>query len=152
MTVEQNQEMKNNLTDLRSILAEGNKALDLHVGIISQIKNNLYSVVALDSAYEQIVEGAEFDLNDTYCKEVYDQGMTKTFKDVAEIKEMQKHPVYLALQLRAYVGTPIIIDNKVWGTLNYSSVNPRNEKFFPSEYQFIESQAKKVAQIISENS
>lgn len=142
--------MKNRFDELRTILTEGNKALDLDVGIISQIKNNVYSVVALDSAYDQIVEGAEFDLNDTYCKDVYDQGVTKTFKDVAEIKEMQKHPVYLALQLRAYIGTPIMIDNKVWGTLNYSSINPRNAPFFPSEYQFIESQAKKVSQILSE--
>jgi len=143
--------MKNKLDDLRSILAEGNKALDLHVGIISQIKNNQYSVIALDSAYEQIEEGAEFDLNDTYCKEVYDQRVTKTFKDVAEIKEMQKHPVYLALQLRAYIGTPIMVNNKVWGTLNYSSIKPRNAPFFPSEYQFIENQAKKVSRILSDN-
>ncbi len=143
--------MTNKLADLRSILTEGNKALYLDVGIISQIKNNIYSVVALDTAYDQIVEGAEFDLNDTYCKEVFDQGATKTFKDVAEIKEMQKHPVYLALQLRAYIGTPLMINNKVWGTLNYSSINPRNAPFFPSEYQFIESQAKKVSKILSEN-
>lgn len=144
--------MKGKLKALRDILKEGRNEFDLHAGIISQVVKNTYKVIALDTDYEQLVEGAKFDLQDTYCKAVVDQAMTKTFKDVAEIKEMQKHPVYLAMQLRAYIGSPIMINNKVWGTLNFSSISPRKIPFSPSEYSFVESLAKKAANILATES
>jgi GAF domain-containing protein len=120
--------------------------MGVHVGIISRVRNDTYQVCEIDTDYGGIKVGDVFELANTYCRDVVTQRKTMTYDDVAEITEMLKHPVYLATQLRAYIGTPIIIDNQVWGTLNFSSRIPRKPGFTDADYRFIESLAEQTAQ------
>lgn len=134
---------------LGKLLLQGKSKLGVHVGIISQIHEDRYRVYEIDTDYGGINKGDVFELADTYCRDVVTQKKTMTYDDVAEITEMLKHPVYLTIQLRAYIGTPIIIDSEIWGTLNFSSRIPRNPGFTTADYQFIESLAEEVAQQLS---
>ncbi|MTI19538.1 GAF domain-containing protein, partial [Fulvivirga sp. RKSG066] len=136
---------------LNKLLNQGNEKLGLHLGIISNITGEKYTVFAIDSRYEGIKLGDEFELYDTYCKDVAKNKKTMTYKDVAEITEMLQHPVYLATQLRAYVGTPIYVNEKFWGTLNYTSRSPKKEPFTADELQFIENQAQEASGIIEKS-
>ena len=72
-----------------------------------------------------------------------------TFPYVATITEMLKPPVYLNTQLRAYIGTPLIIGGKLWGTLNYSLKTPRKRDYSLREIEFVESQARRVAELVT---
>jgi GAF domain-containing protein len=130
---------------LKKLLLQGKTLMGIHVGIISRIQNDKYHVVAIESEYDGINEGDVFDLADTYCRDVVTLKKTMTYDDVAEITEMLKHPVYLTTQLRAYIGTPLIIDDQVWGTLNFSSRHPKQPSFSATDYELIESLAEKVA-------
>ncbi|WP_455200625.1 GAF domain-containing protein [Kaarinaea lacus] len=137
---------------LRKILLEGKSRFGVHVGIISRIENNQYHVHAIDTDYSGIKQGDIFTLGDTYCRDVFCKEQTMTFDDVAEISEMLKHPVYLSTQLRAYIGTPLIVDNQIWGTLNFSSRLPKQPVFSPSDFKVIETLAERASKIIETQS
>ena len=61
---------------------------------------------------------------------------------------MKKHPCYTSRQLRAYIGSPISLNSEVFGTLNYSSLEPRENDFHLDEIMFIESQSKIVSETL----
>lgn len=133
---------------LNKILLEGKSILGVHVGIVSRIANEQYLVHAIETDYGGIKKGDIFPLRNTYCRDVMTNKKTMIFDDVAVVTEMLKHPVYLATQLRAYIGTPLIVDNKVWGTLNFSSRQPKQPEFSPQDFEVIESLAIQASEII----
>jgi len=133
---------------IQSILTTGIRKLGLNVAIVSVIQGDSYKVYACDSGDSGIKVGDHFELSGTYCSDVIKKEQTKFYEDVAEISEMLKHPCYQATQLRAYIGTPIILNNQIWGTLNYSSMSPHKNLYSTDEIKFIEHQAKEIAALI----
>jgi GAF domain-containing protein len=134
--------------ELLGILGQGKAAFGLAVGIVSQIEGQDYLVVAIDSDYEEFRAGDVYELGDTYCLDVAVKRRVMTYTDVAQISDMLKHPVYLYMQLRAYIGAPIMVHGEFWGTLNFSSKKPRESAFSAAELGFIEQLAKQAAKAI----
>ena len=135
--------------ELNKILVQGISDIGLDTGIVSCIVEDSYVVYVSESAGDGIEAGTEFELADTYCADVINENCTKYYKDVAKITELLKHPCYLNTQLRGYIGTPIVVNGKVWGTLNYSSLSPRKLEYSKEEVEFLEGQAKSVAAIVA---
>ncbi len=138
------------------LLIQGIKRIGLNVGIISQVNGEVYRVM-LSAINDYVTKpgdtysvrtGEEFKLADTYCSEVIRENKTKYYADVENFTSLLKHPCYLSHQLRAYIGTPINLNGKRFGTLNYSSIHPREDAFSKSEIDFIESQAKSISNIL----
>lgn len=129
---------------LRKLLLVGKSRWDLNVGIISRIENNQYHVRTIDSDYDWINQGDIFELQNTYCRDVVNLKKTMTYNDAAVITDMLKHPCYINTQLRAYIGTPLVIDNNVWGTLNFSSLKPKQQPFTRADYRLIETLAEEI--------
>lgn len=135
---------------LNKLLLQGKTILGLNVAIVGRIHNETYHVYSVDSDYGGIEQGDVFELGDTYCRDVITKNKTMTYDDVAEITEMLKHPCYQYTQLRAYIGTPIFVDNRVWGTLSFSSLKPKATSFTAEDYHLVESLADQIAQHLSE--
>jgi GAF domain-containing protein len=133
---------------LNDLLDSGCKALGLDIGIISQVEGDTYTVLACTNNRLGIKDGRIFELSQTYCCDVVAENCTKYYADVANITEMLKHPCYLNSQLRAYIGTPIIFEEKTFGTLNYSSMTPRKDPYSNSDIEYLESLAKQASQLI----
>jgi GAF domain-containing protein len=76
-------------------------------------------------------------------------GKTTVYPDVADITEMLKHPCYLNIQLRAYIGIPVLSGGRIWGTPNYSCKRPRKDEYSQQEIDFVESQARQLADLIN---
>ena len=134
---------------LKKILRQGKTALGLNVAIIGRILDGSYHVQVIDSDYGGIKPGDVFELGDTYCYDVVTRKKTMTYDDVAEITEMLKHPCYQSTQLRAYIGTPLIINNQVWGTLSFSSLKPKEPNFTASDYRLVDSLANQIVEHLS---
>lgn len=134
---------------LRKILLEGKSHMGLNVGIVSRIHKEQYHVYAINTDYGGIRNGDIFELGNTYCKQVAANKRTMTFDDAGEISEKLKHPCYLGTQLLAYIGTPLIIDDRIWGTLNFSSRKPRKCDFSDADFRLVESLAEQVEQYLN---
>ena len=61
---------------------------------------------------------------------------------------MKTHPLYKNLPLESYISSPIIIGDKVWGTINFSSMKIR-DKFTDEDISYNEKLADKLSQVLS---
>lgn len=140
---------------LNTLLAEGLKTLKLDLGIISNIYGETYKVHLCEKNADErktivVSSGDQFELAQSYCTDVIKENATKFYDDVADISEMLKHPCYLTTQLRAYIGTPVHVRGEIWGTLNYSSLVPRTALYSPTDIHFLETQAARCGEILSD--
>lgn len=122
------------------------------MGIVSHIERDRYEIVAISSSTGVFVAGEDFPLKDTYCRDVYEQGKTIALTEMEGVSGLQRHPLYDTLPLEVYIGTPILVANKVWGTINFSCMKLRKNAFTNEDIDFIESAAKEVSKEIDSGS
>ncbi len=130
-------------------LLTGCEMFGLSTGIISQIEGEAYRIQAVQSPLTSLEVGLEFNVKDTYCAAVVQEKRTVTYNQVGDIESMQIHPVDQNLQLESYIGTPIFVNSKVYGTLNFSSIQPRANDFEIQELEAIELMAQSIGKFIS---
>ena len=133
---------------MNALLLEGRLKFTMHTGVVSRIKNYNYEIVAISSQANVFVPGQTFELNDTYCRDVYESAKTIAFTKHDNCQGLQKHPLYKSLPIESYISSPIIVDNKVWGTINYSSMTLRDSPFSEEEFQFNEEAASTISKEI----
>lgn len=119
-------------------LQTGSKLYGLEFGIISKVDGNDYTVFSAVSPGNELSDGANFALQDTYCDAVLKTKKTVTYDEVGKIENLKGHPVYVNMKLESYISTPIWFDGKIFGTLNFSSHKPRKSSFLEEERRFIE--------------
>ncbi|MTJ07315.1 response regulator [Anabaena sp. UHCC 0204] len=145
-----------NITDFNNVeelftdyLDTGCQVLEFSAGAVGQINNQSYSFLAVKSEFNSLVPGLQINLSDAYCGKVVDQRQTVTFDHVGEIEEMRCHSLYQSLKIESYIGTPIWVDGKIYGTLCFFSTNVRSKKFQSHEKQIIELMAQSIGKFIS---
>ncbi|HEY9052197.1 MAG TPA: GAF domain-containing protein [Gammaproteobacteria bacterium] len=140
-----------NINDwLNEGLRIGVDVFNMHTGIVSEIHSQSYLIKAVYSKLGEVfTPGQEFELANTYCAAVSKTHKTITYKQVGAIPTMILHPVYVAVQLESYIGTPLYDKNKSFiGTLNFSSHAIRRNDYSAEEIVLIERMAKKISQLM----
>lgn len=135
---------------ISELLEMGKVILGLDLGIVARIRGEEYTVMYCSRNNYDVRQGDIYELCDTYCRDVIRRKKTTYYNDVAQIVELLQHPCYVNTQLRAYIGTPIFIQDDIWGTLNYSSLSPRKPDYSKKEIDFLEQQAVIVAEKLTE--
>ncbi|SMG11230.1 PAS domain S-box-containing protein [Marivirga sericea] len=137
---------------LNEALKLGAEFLGMELGIISEIDldSREYTITHQYSNEGQLEAGMEFSLDQTYCD------ITIAEKDLVAIKNMEQseyksHPCYKSFNLESYIGIPFIVHDEVQGTLNFSSVMPREREFYSSEIEFIRLLSRWVNSVMERN-
>lgn len=133
-------------TTWKNILEEGLEVLSLSLGIVSKIDGSSYQVLSVMPETSVFKAGESFDVQDTYCREVVEKQDIVALTRLENIPGLSKHPLYSGLPLESYISAPIIVNGDVWGTLNFSSMKIRQQKFSEPEIEFIRGQAEAIAQ------
>lgn len=135
--------------DFRSLCNEileiGLGELSMGMGIVSQIENNKYEIIAVKSSVEVFVPGEIFPLKDTYCRVVVDRAETVALTEFDGHPGLQRHPLYENLALEAYISTPIFRGDSIWGTLNFSSMQLSPSPFTDMDIEFVEMSAERIS-------
>lgn len=131
-----------------AILALGASHFDLPLAIQSRIDGEQYLVEHCVSPDGAVVPGARFDLPGTYCVTTLRAGRPVGFHHTAQ-SELKKHPCYLNFGLESYIGSPIHVGGRVYGTLNFSSPEPCSP-FTPDDLIFMQLLADTVGHEIHE--
>ncbi len=122
---------------VRGLLSTGCRELQLSLGIVAEVNDDDYVVRHLWTDLNLPLEtGARFDLGRTYCRETLDAGGPVGFHHAGE-SHWASHPAYADFGLEAYLGAPIYVDGRLWGTLNFSSPQPRARDFSAVEHEFV---------------
>ncbi|MEO0928760.1 MAG: PAS domain S-box protein, partial [Cyanobacteria bacterium J06643_13] len=129
-------------------LQTGCRMLNLGTGIVSEINDCVYKIVAVESPLGLEI-GYETPCVDTYCAEVVETKTTVTFCEVRKIESMADHPVYLNLKLESFIGTPIFVNGNLYGTLNFSDTVPRQTEFSAEEISIVELMARDLGNAIA---
>lgn len=121
---------------VEGLLVTGCRELQLSIGIVAEINSDDYEVRHLWTDLDLPLEvGARFDLGRTYCRETMAAAGPVGFHHAAE-SCWASHPAYADFGLEAYLGAPIYVDERLWGTLNFSSPQPRARDFSAVEHEF----------------
>ncbi|HEY9812722.1 MAG TPA: response regulator, partial [Candidatus Sericytochromatia bacterium] len=111
------------------------------------IENNLFEVVATYSLNSGISAGDVFKLEEIYCHEILHAKEPVSFEHAATC-EWGNHACYQKFKLESYIGTPIYVAGQVYGTLNFSSTQPRPKLFKPVDKELLKLMAQWVGSTI----
>jgi len=113
---------------LQKLLAMGRRQFGLALGVLSHVSGDRYEVIATQLPHKINPKGAIFDLRQTYCYETL-QTQQPLCITSARTSQWRNHPAYQAFKLEAYIGAPVVVAGKVYGTLSFSSFTPRQTPF-----------------------
>lgn len=133
---------------LESYLSIGNDLFGLEVGIASHVSGEDYNVTAVSKNPFGLKEGDQFELKDTYCREVFKYQKTVSVDKAGETEPFKSHPIYENLKLESYISAPIYVDGDIYGTLNFSSLKARSVPFGEFDQDLIELMAKSIGSFI----
>ncbi len=129
----------------------GRRHLDLTMGMISRVEGSRFTVEHHSAAEDTaLADGMVFDLASTYCALVMEQD------DVVAIAHWARsphadHPCYRTHGLESYVGAPIRVQGKVYGTVNFSSARPSQREFDDGDKEFMRLLARWIGAVLEED-
>nr|WP_282103451.1 diguanylate cyclase [Halomonas getboli] len=144
-----------NRTDIDSdeiidqLLRDALAYLSLDIGLVSRIIDEQYIIKWATSEVADLSPDDTFALGDTYCRLMLDaEGVFHT-TEAGKDPRISGHPCYQTFGLESYIGTPLRLNGEVWGTLNFSSAQPRQEPFDQMEIELVRLIADAVERVIT---
>ena len=121
---------------LQNALRVGSNLLGLPLGIISEIEGDSYVVLHTHAPEAGLAPGQQFHFPETVCAITYQADDLVTIEHMGE-SVYKNHPCYAAFGLEAYIGVPLYVEGKRFGTLNFSDTAVRPTPFTPAQKEFI---------------
>jgi len=121
---------------VNELLKMGCEYFNLEIGILSHILDDTYEVVFAITPDNSISNGTLFPLGKTYCSTTIREAKPVYFEHASK-SEWQTHPCYKEFQLESYIGTRVMVDGEVYGTLNFSSPKARSQIYARFDVGFL---------------
>jgi len=120
----------------QAILELGCARFGMEIGILAHVEGERYEVVAVRSPGNAIVRGAVLELSDTYCRETLAARATVSFAHAGG-SPREAHPAYSSWGMESYLGAPVRVAGRIYGTLNFGAPDPRRTPFKPADLEFL---------------
>ena len=133
---------------LDDYLTAGCLMFGLSMGIMAEVEGETFIVRAAKTDLGYFVRGLELKLSDTFCAAVIKLKKTVSYAHIGAKEEMREHPAYQLCKSESYIGTPIFINNKTYGTLSFSSPEIKKKDFEYQEIEIIELMAQSIGKIL----
>ncbi|MEM1172100.1 MAG: EAL domain-containing protein, partial [Cyanobacteria bacterium P01_H01_bin.35] len=132
----------NNIEELfADYLQAGCKIFGTETGVIGEIKGELFIIKSVESNLDYFSPGMVFNLCDILCHKVVAEQRT-ILSNKLEESEAKGMPIKL------YIGTPIFIKERIYGTLSFFSPQPRTKELESHEQEIIELIAQDIGKFI----
>jgi PAS domain S-box-containing protein len=133
---------------LQKSLKLASQYLNLPLAIISEITGRVYSVrYFLAPEGSDLSPNASFALEDTYCSILFENRKSLAIDHMAE-SPYREHRCYKKFGLESYLAAPIFVRDQLFGTLNFSSSEPRKASFTETEVTFVTLLARWISGVI----
>lgn len=150
------QQLKQELQDDNLSLSErfdklfqfGLEVFNLELGIISHIKNGIYTI---EYTTNPDFIGQGFKLGDTYCSITVKQSGNVLGIRQMGVSEFLRHPAYGLFQLEAYIGASIMVNGKLYGTINFTKPDARISSFTAEEKSLLNEMATFVGELLEKH-
>lgn len=121
---------------LREALEIAKKYFGVEFGIVSHIVGDEYTVDVQSSPPQTLLDGQLFALGSTYCNTTLEIDDVLAIRDVTTSK-YAGHPCHKDFHLVSYIGAPIRVNSKVYGTINFSSAQARELEYDTIDDEFM---------------
>ena len=122
---------------LQQVLRLAREHLSMEIGIISRIEGRTFYVEHAISPPDRPLEhGASFRLGQTYCALTLERGDAFAVADIGA-SVYAAHPSYETFRLESYIGAPVLVHGRVFGTVSFSSGTPYPRQFDDGDLEFI---------------
>ncbi len=121
---------------IQAILDLGAQHFSLEFGIVARIESDEYTVDYAVSPDRSLERGSVFRLNDTYCVHTLTANDVTAFHNAGN-SEIARHPCYREFQLETYIGIPLTVDGRLYGTVSFSSPTARSASFTAQDKEFM---------------
>lgn len=131
---------------LQGLLALGRRRFGLEMGALSQVENNTYEIVSAQSPPKsplQMTTGSMWDLAQRYCHETLSAKEPIAFES-AGTSRWYNHPAYASSGIEAYIGMPVVVADRVYGTLSFFSLQIRLQPFTAGDKELLKLMAQWV--------
>jgi GAF domain-containing protein len=115
--------------------------------IVSCVQEETYTVIYCYSKEAPVEPGTTFDLGDTYCSQTLLSDGPVAYHQASQ-SELATHPCYNMFLLETYIGVPLIVDGRTFGTLNFTAPEARHP-FTETDIEVVKLFAAWVAQQLS---
>ncbi|WP_046356294.1 ATP-binding protein [Pseudoalteromonas luteoviolacea] len=105
---------------IQLLLKFGLETFDLEVAIVSEVTGSTYTILYVESENAALTPQCQFDLDGTYCVHTLKADKALSFHHAGN-SEISKHPCYTQFKLESYIGAPIRIAHRTFGTINFSA-------------------------------
>ncbi|WP_190740732.1 response regulator [Phormidium tenue] len=134
---------------LHDYLDTGCQVLGFAGGLVGKIEGEDYVAIAMEATLPRLKSDLRCPLDDTFCSLAIHQQRTVGFTHIGAQPELRQHPLYQALRLESYLGTPIWVEGEVYGNLCFFDTTPRPHGFNQHETEIIELMAQSIGKVIS---
>jgi len=122
---------------LDELLRLGCEVFELDVGAVSKIEGDRYEVVATRApSTARLKRGTVLDLAETFCARTLEHDGPTTI--AASAAEHAAHPARTRHGFEAYLGAPVRVDGKTFGTLSFSGFEQRKRAFSSVEVDILQ--------------
>ncbi|NJL86341.1 MAG: PAS domain-containing protein [Leptolyngbyaceae cyanobacterium SM1_1_3] len=121
--------------------------LNFSAGAVGAIAEQTYTILAVRSDIAGMSPHFSLRLESVYCHQVFEQQATVAYTQVHDT-ERQYHPFYQQFKIESYIGTPVWVDNTLYGTLCFFSTQVR-DGFTHHEQEIIELMAQSMGKYLS---
>ena|GEM_PF-366582 len=135
---------------INDILRRSLDFLDLDVGMVSQIVGHDYSVAWVQPPDQGLRPGQMFALGDTYCHLLLQYGDVFHTTDAGSDGRINGHPCYRQSRLETYIGIPLRLAGKLWGTLNFTSTASRSRPFDDAEIELLRLLGSAIERVVAD--
>ncbi len=125
---------------MNGILKMGSRWLGLEMSAVGEIKDNKYYPIftyAKQNIMPILKKGDIFDLSVTYCGRTFANQKITYITAAGQSKEWSLHPLYQAFKIESYIGVPIFVKGKVYGTLCFFGLKERLKEFTNYEKELV---------------
>lgn len=110
---------------LLALLELGRELLKMPCGIVSRIHGQDYEVLACSPASGELHSGAHFTMGRTFSSEALEGDGTVTLIAEPGVEGSFAHPAYTYTILRSFIGTPVRVRGRTFGTLDFCDTSDR---------------------------
>ena len=109
---------------LRSALTLGCQFLGMPLGLVSRVEGSGYEVLVQSSPDGFLADGEHYALGETYCEVTLARDDVLAIPHVAR-SEFAEHASHARYGLESYIGVRLMVNGDVFGTLVFTSPEPR---------------------------
>ncbi|MCH2456202.1 MAG: diguanylate cyclase [Idiomarina sp.] len=132
------------------LLKFGVDYLDVDIGMASSIIDGVYTIEWVQTAKLDLEAGTQLPLETTYCSVVLAENELVHTNEADKDERFKDHKSFQTYGLQSYIGTPIVINDVVWGVLGFAKKTTRREAFSELEIEMVRMMGTAVETVIAE--